>query len=229
MYDEEEDTNDTEELVNDRQIEVRAGFDNADEATAGDESDDEEDFAPNDEEDEDLGAELEDLQDDLNTGADEGSMMVGNFQDQSTRAARARKSPKGLGLLQLLDDNGRPFAGQYQNPLLDTYGRDKPSHRQPAVKVRKRSPATLAQRARKTIHNGTQESSASAERVSRRSSTGSKKAFGSKTRRQQHLPRFENSRIRMKLMTATLLSLQKSMNRTKRMLSHKLKTSIPAL
>ena len=177
MYDEEEDINDTEELVNDRQIEVRAGFDNADEATAGDESDDEEDFAPNDEEDEDLGAELEDLQDDLNTGAEEGGMMVGNFQDQSTRAARARKSPKGLGLLQLLDDNGRPFAGQYQNPLLDTYGRDKPSHRQPAVKVRKRSHATLTQRARKTIRNGTQESSASAELVSRRSSTGSKKSI----------------------------------------------------
>ena len=102
--------------------------------------------------------------------------MVGNVQDQSTRTTRARKPPKGLGLLQLLDDNGRPFAGQYQNPLLDMYGRDEPSHRQPALKVRKRSPATLTQRARKTIHNGTQESSASPERVSRRSSTGSNKS-----------------------------------------------------
>jgi hypothetical protein len=171
-YDEEEDVND-EELFDDRQVVVRAGFDDVDEATAGEGSDEDEDFTLGDEDDNDLDAELEDLQEDLEADPDKDGLTVGNAQVPSMRITRARKSPKGLGLLQLTDDSGRLFAGQYRNPLLDIYGQDEPCHRQPALKVRTRSPATSTQRARKKMHNGTQESSASPERVSRRSSSGS--------------------------------------------------------
>lgn len=152
---------------------VRAGFDDVDEATAGEGSDEDEDLTLGDEDDNDLDAELEDLQEDLEADLDKGGLTVRNAQVPSTRITRARKSPKGLGLLQLTDDSGRLFAGQYRNPLLDIHGRDEPCHKQPALKVRTRSPATLTQRTRKKMHNGTQESSASPERVSRRKSSGS--------------------------------------------------------
>ena len=168
-YDEEEDVNGVEP-ANDRQIVVRAGFDNTDGATASGASDDDEDSAPDDEEDEDLGAELKNLQGDVSVGLDgDNSVTVSGSHGRPTRITRSRKSPKGLGLLQLLDDNGRPFAGQYRNPLLDKYGGDEPFHKQPALKVRLRHAHGYSQR-------GVQDSSASPERINRRGSTGSNKS-----------------------------------------------------
>lgn len=176
-YDEEDDF-DTEEPNNDRQVIVRAGFDDADEATAGDESDesdDEEDFAPDNEEEEDLGAELEDLQNDLNgnAGADKG---VSQDDVQPQRKTRARRSMKGLGLLQLLDDNGQPFAGQYKNPLLDLYGQDEAPSSQPDLRVRKRGTTDLTQNSSENVRSILRDSSASPQRVSRRDSAGSNRS-----------------------------------------------------
>ena len=173
LYDD-EDYHNFEEPNKDRQIVVRAGFDDADEGTAGDESDGEDEFAADDEEGDDLGAELEDLQNELNGGADAGEGA--SQDDQPQRTTRSRRSPKGLGLLQLLDENGRPFAGQYSNPLLDLYGQDDPSSSQPKIRVRKRDTADLTQKPSKNIRSILRDSSASPQRVGRPDSAGSNRS-----------------------------------------------------
>ncbi len=144
---------------------MRTGFDDEDEAGAEDGSDDEEDFVPNDDEDGDLSAELEDLQNDVRAGANDdsgASFRDGGSDTTKVAARRYRRSPKGLGLLRLLDENGHPFAGEYSNPLLDQYCQDEPT-----LKIRKRDPATLAKGARKSARNGVLDSSASPESVNR--------------------------------------------------------------
>lgn len=170
-YDQEDDF-DTQEPNSDRQVIVRAGFDDADEATPGDESYDEADFAPDDEEEDDLGAEIEDLQNDIGGGAD-ADEGVSPDDGQPQRTARSRRSPKGLGLLQLLDEDGKPFAGQYSNPLLDIYGQDEPPNSRPKIRVSKRRTAKLGQNSSENIRSILRDSSASPQRVSRRDSAGS--------------------------------------------------------
>ena len=173
---EEEDDFDTDEHSNDRRVTVRAASDDdADEATAGDESDDEEDFAPDDEEEDDMSAELKDLQNDLGGGVGAGE---GVSQDgvQPQRTARSRSSPKGLALLQLLDENGRPFVGQYNNPLLDLYGQDEAPNSPPDIRVRKRGTGDLTQNRSESIRSILRDSSASPQRVSRRDSAGSNRS-----------------------------------------------------
>ena len=170
-YDE-EDCFEANEPINDRQVVVRAGFDDSDAATAGDQSDDDADFAPDDEEDEDLDGELEYLQNDLGAGADAVRMDI----VQPQRNARSRRSPKGLGLLQLLDENGRPYIGQYNNPLLDLYGQDETPRKQPEIRVRKRGTADSTQKSSENIRGILRDSSASPQDFSRRDSAGSNRS-----------------------------------------------------
>ena len=155
--------------MNDRQIVVRASFDDVDEATTGDQSDDDGDFAPDDEEDLDLDRELEDLRNDIGAGAD----AVGTDIVQSQRNARSRRSPQGLGLLQLLDENGQPYIGQYNNPLLDFYGQDEIPNKQPEIRVRKRRTADSTQKSSENIRGILRDSSASPQDLNRRDSAGS--------------------------------------------------------
>lgn len=176
--DEEEDLNE-HDRVNDRQIVVRAGFDDADQAMAGDGSDDEdEDFAPDDEEYEDLYEELNDLQKDSNAvDVHEGEDgKVRDVQDKHKAKAWSRRAAKGLGLLALVDENGRPFPGEYENPLLDKYNKDEPTPRVPALRVSKRRSAKVARPNGEHASCGAHDSSASSARISRRSSTGSNKS-----------------------------------------------------
>ena len=157
---------------------IRAGFDNADDAddaTAGNESDDEDDFAPDEEDEDDLGAELEDLQKDFN-GAADADEGVSQDDVRPQRSTRSRRSPKGLGLLQLLDENGRPFVGQYNNPLLDLYGQDEAPCSQPEIKLRRRGTARVTQHSSENIRSILRDSSASPQRVSRRDSAGSNRS-----------------------------------------------------
>ena len=171
-YDE-EDSFEANEPINDRQIVVRAGFDDADEATTGDQSDDDDgDFAPDDEEEEDLDGELEDLQNDIGAAAD----AVRTDIVQSQRNARSRRSPQGLGLLQLLDENGQPYIGQYNNPLLDFYGQDEIPQKQPEIKVRKRRTADSTQKSSENIRGILRDSSASPQDFGRRDSAGSNRS-----------------------------------------------------
>ncbi len=177
-YGDEEEDFDEQGRVNDRQIVVRAGFDDVDEATAGDGSDDDDDdFAPDDEDDVDLHAELNDLQRDFNVDVHEGEDgAVRDVQSKHKAKTSSRRAAKGLGLLALVDENGRPFPGEYENPLLDKYNQDEPSPRVPALRVRKRGSAKVAQINGEHATRGAQESSASSARVSRRSSAGSNKS-----------------------------------------------------
>ncbi len=172
-YDEEDDL-DTEEPNNDRQIVVRTGFGNADDVTTGDESDDEEDFTPDDEED-DLDAELGDLQNDLNVAADADD-SISQEDVQSQRITRSRRSPKGLGLLKLLDDDGRPFTGKYNNPLLDLYAQDEAPSSHSRIRIRKRGGTDLTQSSSEHIKGILRDSSASPQRVTRRDSAGSNRS-----------------------------------------------------
>ena len=154
-----------------------AGFDDADEATAGDESDDDDDFAPDDEDHEDLHAELNDLRRDSNVDVQGGENgTVGDAQSNSKSNAWSQRAARGLGLLALVDENGRPFPGEYENPLLDKYNQDEPSPRVPALRVRKRGSAKVAHSNGKHTSQGAQESSASSARISRRGSAGSNKS-----------------------------------------------------
>ena len=162
---------DTEEPNNERQVVVGAGFENVDEVTAGEESDDEEDFAPDDDE-EDLGAELEDLQDELDDVVDaDDSIDQDNVQPQ--RITRSRGSPKGLGLLKLLDENGIPFPGLYNNPLLNLYDQDES---QPEPRLRNRGTTGLTQNSTDSIRSILRDSSTSPQRVTRRDLAGSNRS-----------------------------------------------------
>jgi hypothetical protein len=169
-YDDEDDTDDGNNFE-DRQIVVRGDLEDE---VAGDESDDEEEFVLNDDEAEDLNAELEDLQNDIHAGA--GDDSGGSYGDEElntprTTARGSRRSPKGLGLLRLLDENGHPFAGEYSNPLLDQYGQDEPSS-----KVGKSGTSRLAKGGRKSARNGVSHTSANPEHVSRPELTASNKS-----------------------------------------------------
>ena len=177
-YGDEEEDLDEHDRVNDRQIVVRAGFDDADQAMAGDGSDDDdEDFAPDDEEYKDLHAELNDLQRDFNVDVHEGKDgTVRDVQGKHKANGWSRRAARGLGLLALVDENGRPFPGEYENPLLDKYNQDEPSPRVPALRVRKRRSAKTAQSNGEHASCGARESSASSARISRRSSAGSNKS-----------------------------------------------------
>ena len=170
-YDEADDL-DSEEPNNERQVILRAGFDSAQDVTAGDGSDDDEDFAPDDEDEGDLGAELQDLQNDLGGAVD---MDDGISQDdiEPHRITRSRRSPKGLGLLKLVYEFGRPFPGKYSNPLLDMYGQDEAPVGQSGIRLRKRGTTDLTENSPDHIRGILHGSSASPQYVSRRDSTAS--------------------------------------------------------
>ena len=173
-YDEADDF-DNEEPDSERQVILRAGYDNADGSTAGDESDNDDDFAPDEEEEDDLGAELGDLQNEINGAVDADE---GTSQDdmQPQRITRSRRSPKGLGLLELLDENGRPFPGQYKNPLLDFYGQDEAPTSQSEFKTRKRATPDLTQNSSENIRSILRGSLASPKCVIKRDSAGSNRS-----------------------------------------------------
>ncbi len=131
-----EDDEDAGEGVNDHQLILQADFDDGD--ASDDHSDDENDEDFSAMEDESLAQELEDLQNDLQVD------VLGNLEDgertldldgieeasgRNVRSQRCRKTGLGLqgsALLELLDDNGRPYPGEYSNPLLDLYDQDEP-------------------------------------------------------------------------------------------------------
>ncbi len=176
-YNEDDEINEDED-VHDRQIVLRAGFNNADESMNSVESD-EEDFSPDFENHENLDAELEDLYEDLRAGANDDEHTIAENGAQGTaRTSRrkSRRSPKGLGLLRLLDEHGQPFVGEYDNPLLDKYDQAEPPPAHQLVGPSKRRSRSHAKGPVRSAKHGVQDSSASLERVSRRGSAGSNKS-----------------------------------------------------
>ena len=175
--DEEEIFSDKE--VNNRQMVLRAGFNDTDERILADGSDEEGEFPPDDEGREDLRAELEDLQNESQAGANEDGRPRAESEAQKPirRSMRSsQRSPQGLGLLKLCDENGQPFVGEYNNPLLDQYGQaEYPARHQP-LKVTKRRPLNYTRGGARSSKHGVQDSSASPEVASRRGSSGSTKS-----------------------------------------------------
>lgn len=170
-YDEENVDDDYE--ANDRQIAISSGLLGQEEAVAEDESGDDDDFIPDDDENGDMSAEAESLQDELDTEASEdagASLGDEDRQIAGITTRRSRRTPDGLGLLRLVDEDGRSFTGEYSNPLLDQYGQDEPLRN-----VMKRGTANLAPGARRSARNGVLDSSASPELVPRRESASSNK------------------------------------------------------
>lgn len=135
-YGDDEDLNAGEHL-NDRQIVLRAGFDNAD-SESQDDSEDDDEYNP----DEDHGAlddELKDLSEELQAlveedeqqyvGIAERALHLDGGGESRGRLTRSRQNTRGLGLggdtiIELTDEHGRRYPGEYHNPLLDYYDRD---------------------------------------------------------------------------------------------------------
>ena len=162
----------SEEEVSGGQVVIRAGFNEGDEAGAGEGSEDEEEHVPNEDgEEEDLSAELKALQQE----AQPDSNGENSISDR-IRPRRSRQSPKGLGLLQLRDEDGRPFDGQYRNPLLDKYGGDEYQITENRSKRRKLDPAKVSPKTFRGRSRRLQDAHESHQQNSRRDSTGSAKS-----------------------------------------------------
>ena len=169
----EDDEINSDAQADNRQAIVRAGFENTDGRSLEEEGDDDEDdFAPGDEAG--MEEELEGLEKDLNAGT--GAQAPPEHLGRSRRKTRSQSTPEGLGLLKLVDEDGRPFPGIYSNPLLDVYSQDEPSQRISALKVRKRGQMQSRQFLKSRIKGNAQDSSVTPESPGRRDSSGSNKS-----------------------------------------------------
>lgn len=138
MYDELEDDTE-EEIYNDRQVTIRAGFDNTDLVTTDSEDEEgDEDFVEPGQEEEDLTAELRDIHQESAT-----SPLDVSARSRPRRSTRGQAHLEGLGLqgaelLELRDDNGRAYPSDYNNPLLELYSEEKSQLTGSNTKKRKR-------------------------------------------------------------------------------------------
>ena len=182
-YDEEDE--DAEAGINDRQLMVRADVGDVNGSDEYSDDEDDEDFSAMD--GESLLGELEDLQKDLQDDVledlEEGERALNldgaeEALGKNMRSRRRRKTGLGLqgsALVELLDDNGRPYPGEYSNPLLDLYDKDEPvdgALNESLPKVRK------SKRLRDTVRNGeihTKSPKTSPESASGPASSGSTK------------------------------------------------------
>ena len=117
---------------------LRADLDDVDAIDEDSDDRDDEDFLADDEED--LVEELQDLQNGQQHTTYEDSddaertPNLDGAEEKSRNNTRARLRRKtGLGLqstalIELLDDSGRPYPGEYSNPLLDLFDQDEPIH-----------------------------------------------------------------------------------------------------
>lgn len=144
-----------DETANSQQIAVHAGLvDLHSSSLVEDSGVDDDDYSPDEEEKDDLSMELKDLRNDTvgnHIAVSEGTEIPLNQAGVAAaprRSARSRKSG-GLGLegedmLKLVDENGRPYPGEYDNPLLDLYlyGYDETRpQRQSRPDIRKMEPS----------------------------------------------------------------------------------------
>lgn len=140
IYEEDSDNNTDDDYARNGHIVVRGRLDDAVNTTMEGDNGDEE-YYPGVDENNDLLNELEDLRNDQLSNAmgeiNPSTLGTANALntigviDDSHRLTRSQSFNKGLGLqgpamLKLLDENGRPYPGVYDNPLLDQYSGDKP-------------------------------------------------------------------------------------------------------
>lgn len=154
-----------------------------------DEHDTEDDGDNSDSEDvvDDLNAELEELRNETRNHAGhdilasaestERTLDPNGTLENSPKITRSR-SRRGLGLegpamIELLDENGRPYPGEYNNPLLDFYGADESQHYPDETTAKPRGERAIHRRRKSCL--ASKATAASSEHVSRRSSSASVK------------------------------------------------------
>lgn len=103
---------------------------------ADSDSENDEDFALDEGEMHDLTTELAEIYNDMpdsNVAATstERTTNLDGVEEIPVRLTRSRQAKRGLGIqgasmLELVDENGRPYPGQYNNPLLDLFDNDEP-------------------------------------------------------------------------------------------------------
>ena len=131
----EEESEDIELGANDRQVVIRADSNHINDSDKDSGSKDNEDFSAIEEEGlaEELAGLHEDLHadDDMNMDDDERALYLDGSKELSGRSTRSQGRRKtGLGLegpavLELTDENGRPYPEEYANPLLDLLAQDE--------------------------------------------------------------------------------------------------------
>ena len=180
LYDVPEDDN-NEDIYNDQQLTVHT-----DSEESGSGQDEGEDDAGTGEEDEDLNAEVSDIQRDLQIGSGENETQDtrSGLSDGSTnlrprRSARSRAAREGLGLegselLSLRDENGRPYPGNYDNPLLELYSQDAVAEPNVNQRKRKRNSGTGQNATRQEAGRPTKDSATPLSDNRRESSASSK-------------------------------------------------------
>ena len=189
MYDDPEDDS-NEDIYNDRQVMVHAGLEDSDIAPTESEDDEaEEDYVRLGQEDEDLIAEVEDIHKELQE--ESGEDQRNGLRDTATafgdtartrprRSTRSQGSKEGLGLqdadiLKLTDENGRPYPGGHNNPLLELYSQGDPPRPDANTGKRKRKSSKGHEAARQSPKSSGKDSAAT-QPVNRRESSASLKS-----------------------------------------------------
>lgn len=117
---------------------LRTGINNEDRSLDSDQEDDG-DFSPDEDKENDLSSELQDIYNDVEEDSaraisdTERATNLDGVEEPPGRLTRSQNAKRGLGLqgaamLELVDENGRPYPGEYNNPLLDLFGQDELPH-----------------------------------------------------------------------------------------------------
>lgn len=142
---------------------VPSGFYDGDSTSAEDNDEEaDDDYVAPDQLELDLAAELRDIRRDMfaepGTKSSDGASMTPDSDpaiEIPRRVTRSQRPNKGLGLqgpavLELVDENGRPYPGAYDNPLLDFFSQDEPSRAQEGSRRKRRKTNGLIE-----THQGT--------------------------------------------------------------------------
>lgn len=179
----EEDSNEIfDETANNQQDAIHAGLADLHNIFIADDSGVDDEYSPDEEEIDELSMELKDLRNDMEEDHDvvaEGTEALLDHAGAATSPRRSTRSRKagglgleGEGMLKLVDENGRPYPREYDNPLLDLYlYEDDETQRQrqsrpdlPMVISNKRK---CKSDIRQNVERNTEESDMQSERVSR--------------------------------------------------------------
>jgi hypothetical protein len=178
-----------DEYASNQQVAVQVGLD-PDYILVDRDSETDDDYSLGEDDMDDLSKEIKDIRNDSDnkTGDDDFTVVedtetpsnLGGRSEWPRRSARSRKAG-GLGLegedmLKLVDENGRPYPGEYNNPLLDLYldGEDEPSC-QPEKHKTKHRKNMQSSTHQENFDMATEELSTQPEGVTRRSSSAIRK------------------------------------------------------